>query len=167
MQAEDLIPNLKVKEVIGADVLSITYSGRDPQNVSALINQLMQEYVKSNIVENRSEAVAAKEFITLQLPKAEAAVQQNDSALRILKEQSGIADLDSETKLLSTGLAEVEAQINRSRTELTEANTRYTALHDRLGMSPQTAIDASALSQSVPVQQALSQWQQIQSQLGK
>ncbi len=165
MQAEDLIPSLKVKEVNGADVLGITYSDGDPQKAAALINQLMQEYVKSNIVENRSEAIAAKDFITRQLPKTEAAVQQTDTALRLLKERSGIADLESESKLLSTGLAEVEAQINRSRTELTEANTRYVALRDRLGMSPQTAIDSSALSQSVPVQQALSQWQQLQSQL--
>ena len=165
MLAEDLIPSLKVKEVVGADVLSVTYSNTNAQMASALVNQLMQEYVKSNIIENRSEAIAAKEFITRQLPKTEAVVQQSDTALRLLKERSGISDLDSETKLLTTGLAEVEAQINRSRTELTEANTRYVALRDRLGMSTQTAIDASAVSQSAPVQQALTQWQQLQSQL--
>ena len=165
MQAEDLIPSLKVKEVVGADVLSVTYNNGNAQMASAVVNQLMQEYVRSNITENRSEAIAAKEFITRQLPKTEAVVQQNDTELRLLKERSGISDLDSETKLLTTGLAEVEAQINRSRTELTEANTRYVALRDRLGMSTQTAIDASAASQSAPVQQALTQWQQLQAQL--
>ena len=120
MLAEDLIPSLKVKEVVGADVLSVTYSNGNAQMASALVNQLMQEYVKSNIIENRSEAIAAKEFITRQLPRTEAVVQQNDTELRLLKERSGISDLDSETKLLTTGLAEVEAQINRSRTELTK-----------------------------------------------
>jgi polysaccharide biosynthesis transport protein len=165
MQAEDLIPSLKVKEINGADVLGVTYSDGDPRKAAALINQLMQEYVKGNLVENRSEAIASKDFIIRQVPKTEAAIQQTDTALRSLQEESGIVDIDSERKLLGTGLADVEAQINRSRTELTEANTRYIALRDRLGMSPQTAIDSSALSQSVPVQQALSQWQQLQSQL--
>ncbi len=165
MQAEDLIPSLKVKDVPGADVLSIIYTDGNADQAAALVNQLMQEYVKSNVVENRSEAIAAKEFITRQLPNTEEAVLQNDNALRQLKERSGIADLESESRLLTSGLAEVEAQINRSRTELTEANTRYVSLRDRLGMSTQTAIDASALSQSAPVQQAQTQWQQLQSQL--
>ncbi len=165
LQAEDLIPGLKVKDVPGADVLSIVYTDGNATQAAAVINQLMQEYVKSNVVENRSEAIAAKEFITRQLPRTEEVVLQNDNALRQLKERSGIADLESESRLLTSGLAEVEAQINRSRTELTEANTRYSALRERLGMSTQTAIDASALSQSAPVQQAQIQWQQLQAQL--
>ena len=165
LKAEDLIPSLKVKEVNGADVLSITYTDRNPKQAAALINQLMSEYVKQNIVENRSEAAAAKDFIAKQLPRSEAQVQQSDNALRALREKSGIADLDSETKLLTTGLAEVESQITRPRTELTEANARYVALRDRLEMSPQTAIVASSLSQAAPVQQALTQWQQLQAQL--
>ena len=165
LEAEDLIPRLKVKEVTGADVISLTYTDGNAEQTAKLVNQLMAEYVKYNIIEHRSEAASAREFIARQLPKTEAVVAQADRAMRDFKEQTGVTDLENTGKQLTLALAETESQITRSRTEVVEANTRYGTLRDRLGMSSSEAINASTLSQAAPVQQALGQWQQLQTQL--
>ncbi len=165
IEAEDLIPKLKVKEVAGADVLSLTYTDSNAEQSAKVVNQLMQEYVKYNVMEHRSEAAAARSFIAQQLPKTEAVVTQADRAVRDFKEQTGITDLEYTGKQLVTALSEAETQITRSKTELTEANSRYSSLRDRIGMSSGDAVNASTLSQAAPVQQAQAQWQQLQAQL--
>jgi polysaccharide biosynthesis transport protein len=165
LEAEDLIPRLKVKEITGADVLSLSYTHDNPIEAAKLVNQLMQEYVKYNVTEHRSEAAAARAFIAQQLPKTELVVKQADREMRDFQEQTGISDLDNAGKQLATALSETETQITRSKTEFTEANSRYIALRDRLGMSSGDAVNASTLSQAAPVQQAQSQLQQLQTQL--
>jgi polysaccharide biosynthesis transport protein len=163
--AEDLAKAIKVKEMVGADVLQITYSDRQRERAAKVINQLLQEYIQSNVASTRSEARSAREFIGQELPKAEVTVRQLEAALRQFKERSRIADLGSEQQLLTTSVGTIENQITQANTELTEANARYRTLRDRLNMAPQAALDASSLSQSASVQQAIAQWQQLQSQL--
>jgi polysaccharide biosynthesis transport protein len=163
--AEDLAKKVKVKDVPGADVIKISYTDRNAKKASAIVNQLMAEYIKTNIAATRSEATAAKEFIAQELPKTEAVVQQSDAALREFKERSGLADLASEERLLSSSLGDIETQITRTRTELTEIGSRYGSLQGKLGMGTDQALVAGALSQSPGVQQGLAQWQQMQSQL--
>ncbi len=165
LEPEDLIPRLKVKEIAGADVLSLTYTDGNAEQAAKLVNQLMKEYIKHNVIEHRSEAAAARSFIAKQLPKTEAVVTQADRAVRDFKEKTGITDLEYTGKQLVTALSEAETQITRSKTELTEANSRYLSLRDRIGMSPGDAVNASTLSQAAPVQQAQAQWQQLQAQL--
>jgi polysaccharide biosynthesis transport protein len=165
MDPDDLAKQVKVKDVAGADVLKVSYTDRNAQRASAVINQLMQEYIKTNIATTRSEATAAREFIAQELPKTEAVLRQADAAVREFKERSGITDFTSEERLLSTALGDIETQITRGRTELTEVSSRYGALQGKLGMGTAQALTAGTLSQSVEVQQALSQWQQLQSQL--
>jgi polysaccharide biosynthesis transport protein len=162
---EALVSGFKIKEVSGADVLKVTYTDRDPKRAAAILNQLMKEYLQSNVAENRTEAAAAHEFIAQELPKTEAVVHQADEALRAFKERSGIANLESEERLVSAGLSEIEGQITRTRTDLSDANSRYGSLQSKLGMSAQQALTAGSLSQATGVQQALQQLQQLQSQL--
>jgi polysaccharide biosynthesis transport protein len=159
------VNGFKIKEVSGADVLKVTYTDRDPKRAAAILNQLMKEYIQSNVAENRTEAAAAHEFIAQELPKTEAVVHQADEALRAFKERSGIANLESEERLVSAGLGEIEGQITRTRTELSEASSRYGSLQSKLGMSSQQALTAGSLSEATGVQQSLQQLQLLQSQL--
>ncbi|NJK53466.1 MAG: GumC family protein, partial [Leptolyngbyaceae cyanobacterium SU_3_3] len=156
---------IKVKDVSGADVLRITYENRNAEHAAELINQLMGEYLQSNILENRSEAAAAREFIVQQLPKTEVTVRQAEVALRQFKERSGIADLEREEELLTDTLGKIESQMTDARTDLSALNTRFETLQSKLQMDAQQALDTSTLSQSPGVQQVLSQLQQIQVQL--
>jgi polysaccharide biosynthesis transport protein len=165
VKPKDLMQQVKVKDVAGADVLRLTYDDPDPKRAAAVINQLMKEYLSADIQVNRSESVAAREFIVQQLPKSEAIVQQADAALRDFKERSGIPDLDTAQKALSAAISDIEGQITRTRTELAATSSRFNSLQQKLQMDSQQAIDTSLLSQSPGVQQTLAQLQQVQNQL--
>ncbi len=148
LKPEDLLSRIKVKDVAAADVLRVTFEDRDPKRASAVINQLMEEYVKSNILVNRAEAAAALKFITEQLPKTEENVRQADFALRAFKERSGVTDLKNEQELLNGGLTDIEKEITQTRTNLSEVNTRFGTLRNRLQMETDQAIAVGSLNQT-------------------
>jgi polysaccharide biosynthesis transport protein len=156
---------IKVKDVAGADVLRITYDDKNPKKAADIVNQLMKVYAEHNVLVNRSEAAAARDFISEQLPKSQSTVRAADAALRQFKEANNLADLDSEQKLTTSAVLDLENQITKARTDLSEASTRTVALQMRLGMDPEQALAASTLSQSPGVQKALGQLQEVQSQL--
>ncbi|NJN49105.1 MAG: polysaccharide biosynthesis tyrosine autokinase [Alkalinema sp. RL_2_19] len=162
---EDLAEQIKVKEVPGADVLKVTYTDHQRDRAAKVINQLLDQYIQSNVDTTRSEARAAREFIDQELPKAQAQVRQVDVALRQFKERSRIVDLGNEQQMLTTSIGAIENQITQASTDLTEVNARYLSLRQNLNMGTQQALTASSLSQSAGVQQSVSQWQQLQSQL--
>jgi polysaccharide biosynthesis transport protein len=165
VRPEDLMQKVKVKEVSGADVLKVVYDDPDPRKAAAVVNQVMQQYMKLNVSSNQSEAVAARQFIAQELPKTAGVVEQADAALRLFKERNQITDLAGEEKLLAQGLGNLEGEMTRVQTELTDVSSRYGSLNGKLGMNTQEAIAAGTLSQSTSVQQSLQQLQQIQAQL--
>jgi polysaccharide biosynthesis transport protein len=165
VRVEDLMLKVKVKEVSGADVLKVVYDDRDPRKAAAVVNQIMQQYMRLNVQNNQSEAVAARQFIAQELPKTAAVVEQADVALRLFKERNQVTDLAGEEKLLAQALGSLEGEMTRVQTELTDVSSRYGNLNGKIGMDTRQAIAAGTLSQSTSVQQSLQQLQQLQSQL--
>jgi polysaccharide biosynthesis transport protein len=165
MRVEDLMLKVKVKEVSGADVLKVVYDDLDPRKAAAVVNQIMQQYMRLNVQNNQSEAVAARQFIAQELPKTAAVVDQADVALRLFKERNQVTDLAGEEKLLAQALGSLEGEMTRVQTDLTDVSSRYGNLSGKVGMNTQEAIAAGTLSQSTSVQQSLQQLQQIQAQL--
>jgi capsular exopolysaccharide synthesis family protein len=165
LDPETLASRIKVKDVAGADVIRVTYDDTDPVLAAKIVNQLMDEYLKSNVLDNRSEAASARRFISEQLPKTEATVRQADTELRRFKERNGVSDLKDEEQLLAGTIAEVEREIAATRTELAEVDNRFATLQNTLRMSSRQALNTSAVSQDPAVQQALSQLTEVQTQL--
>ena len=55
----------QVKSIKGADVLQLSYESKIPQEAAAVVNLVMEFYLKTNILSNRAEAVAARGLVLL------------------------------------------------------------------------------------------------------
>ncbi len=165
VQAADLAAAIAVTEIPGADILKVTYTDRQRDRAAQVINQLLQEYIQHNIATHRTEANATQELIDQALPTAAANLRQIDAAIREFKESRTISDVNGDQQRLATTVSTIENQITQANTELTEANTRYLSLRNKLEMDPQQALTATTLSQSTGVQQAIGQLQQLESQV--
>ena len=162
---EKLQQKLKAKIVGGTDVVELSYKGADAPETAAVVNKLMSLYIENNLRTNRAEVVAAQEFIAKQLPKAEANVQQTETALRRFKEKNQVIALDEEAKSAVGIMANLEEQITQVQAELQDVNARSGALQNKVGMNSQQAITTSSLSQSPAVQEILKQYQEVEAQL--
>ncbi|WP_160295963.1 GumC family protein [Aliterella atlantica] len=160
---------LQIINVPGADVLQVSYTGKNPQESAEIVNHLMSIYINNNIDNNRSQAIAARKFISAQLPIADVAVERAEAELRKFKELNQIVDLNQEATSTVEIIKNIEQQITQTQAELAEANNYYQVfqkqIQSQLGMSVQDALARSALSQSAGVQDILKKYQQVQSEL--
>ncbi|RUT01928.1 hypothetical protein DSM107010_64320 [Chroococcidiopsis cubana SAG 39.79] len=165
----NLKKQFQVKNIAGADVMQISYTSKDPQESASVVNQLMSIYIKNNISANRLQAVAARKFISSQLPTSEADVVRAEMALRKFKELNQVVDLNQEATSTVKVIEDLEKAITQTQAELAEVNNYYQILQNQIqsqiGMSVQDALARSTLSQSAGVQDILKKIQQVQSEL--
>jgi capsular exopolysaccharide synthesis family protein len=165
LEVRALQKSLTLKIVGGTDVLRISYSSHDPEEAAAVVNTIMSFYLENDILTNRSEAGATRQFMAKQLPKTQAAVNNAEVALRIFKQKHQIADLSEETKSAVATIGNLDNEMNTVKAQLDEVNAQTNELRQKVELNSQQAIAVSALSQSPAVQGVLVQLQETDRQL--
>lgn len=160
-----LTQRLYVKPIKGTDVLTIGYEDEDPKLAAAVVNKVLEVYIQNDINNNRAEIVAARKFITEQLPRVEATVSQTEAALRRFKEENGVADLAKEATTEVEAISDLDKKIAEAQAKLADTTARSVSFRDQMDMTAKEALAVSALSESPGVQEALKQLQEVQGKL--
>jgi succinoglycan biosynthesis transport protein ExoP len=162
---DQLAQGLKVTTIDGTDVLQVDYSAPHSELSAAVVNQIMQSYIATNIQSNRAEVKAARKFLERELPKAEAEVKQLSAALQKFNEQNKIISLPDEASVTVQAIATLDNQINGTQAELAKAESRSREIQRQLGMPLEDALMLSALTQSDSIQKIFGDWQTLQTEL--
>ncbi|HYX18857.1 MAG TPA: polysaccharide biosynthesis tyrosine autokinase [Nostoc sp.] len=165
IEVDQLRKGVILKIVNGTDVLRISYTSRDPEQAAAVVNTIMNLYLENDILTNRSEAAATRQFMAKQLPKTQEAVNNAEVALRIFKQKHQIANLSEETKSAVETIGNLDNEMNTVRAQLDEVNAQTNELRQKVELNSQEAIAVSALSQSPAVQGVLTQLQDTDRQI--
>lgn len=165
LEIENFLKKLNIKSVKNTDVLTVSYKSNNAQEAATVVNSLTHNYLENNIRTKRAEARAAREFLSKQLPVVEERVALAEIEVRQFKENNNVVSLDEESKTGVQSLRELSAQITKAQADLTDAKTRYQALERVLKLNPQQAVTLSNLSQSLGVEQVITEYQKVQDQL--
>jgi polysaccharide biosynthesis transport protein len=165
LKIESFVKLLKVKSVRGTDVLQISYNSEKPEEAAAVINTLMDIYLKNNIEDNRKQATAARVFLDGQLPQVEKQVAKAEADVRLFKDKYQVVALDEEAKVGVASITGLSDDITKAQSELAAANSRSKALQGQLKLNAEQAVALSTLSQTPGVQQVLTEYQKVQDQL--
>lgn len=164
--SEDTITqNLEVSQIMGTDILKISYKSTDAQLAASVVNGVMQAYIENGKQVNRKEALTAKQFIAQQLPETQESVRQAEQVLRQFKEKNQVVVIDEEAKLSLETVEKLKTSIAETKANFSEVNAKYRELINKLGMDSQKAIIVAKLSQSEPVQATLTNIQEAEQQL--
>lgn len=162
---EEFLALLTVKPIKGTDVLQISYKSKDPKGAADAVNELMRLYIESNVLSNRAEAAAAREFITKQLPEVQARVQAAEAALRKFKEENNTVALEREAATAVEAIAHIDKLIDVARSQLADTTARVAVIQEKMDLNARQALDSSALSNAAGVQQVLLELQKVQTQI--
>ncbi|WP_353931689.1 polysaccharide biosynthesis tyrosine autokinase [Okeanomitos corallinicola TIOX110] len=165
LEPSELKKALKLKIVGGTDVLEITYKSRKAQETAAVVNSIMNVYLKNDILSNRAEAEATRQFMDKQLPKTQNAVRRAEVDLRRFKQQNNIVDLSEEIVSAVKVIGLIDEQINNVKAELAQVTAQTQELNQQLNLTSQQAIAISTISQSRAIQGILAQLQDTEKQL--
>lgn len=165
LKAEDFFKAFGAQSIPGTDMIQISYMSPDPELAALVVNQAIDVYRDNNISLKRAEAIAAREFIANQLPSTETELRQAERELRQFKEENNIVSLPDESVGTVTAIQQLNDEIALSRAELAAATAQSQNLQQRLGMEPDDALTATALSQSNAIQETFTQIRDVQNQL--
>jgi polysaccharide biosynthesis transport protein len=167
IDAVALVKQLTVKPIVGTDILQVIYQSEQPEVAARVVNQVMQDYIRNNVQVNRSQAIAAREFILAELPQAEVAVREAENSLRRFREANGVVALEQEAQESVKSIAALGQNIDSSAALLSQAEARVLQLSRQVGMDVGTAMRVNALNQSEAVQKALADWRLAEAELAK
>lgn len=117
--------SLSINNESGTDLLRVTYRSTEPEMAEAAVDALMTVYQQQHLLDNRAEAVAAREFIEQQLPDAERRALSAEAALRNFKERNQIVALEPETLATVTSLDKIAEQITEVNAQLSSAEAQF------------------------------------------
>jgi uncharacterized protein involved in exopolysaccharide biosynthesis len=156
---------LKLQIVGGADVLKITYKSGTPEEAAAVVNTIIDTYLEHDILVNRGEAKAVRMLMAKQIPATKVAVEGAEQAIRVFKQQNNIVNLAEETKSAVAAIGSLDAQINSAQAELEQLAAQTSKLRQQVGLNPEDALSASAISQSPAIKATLADIQEIDRKL--
>ncbi len=163
---EDILKrNLEVKEIKGTDILEISYTSPIKKETTFVVNRIMSAYIENNKIVNRSEALAARNFIAKQLPETKESVLQAEEALRFFQQKNNLVDLEEEAKLSLETIEKLKNLIAEAQAKLADTKAQSSALINRLGMNYEDAIIVGRVSQSPSIQATLTTLQKLEDQL--
>jgi polysaccharide biosynthesis transport protein len=161
-----LVTNVKVEPVVGTDVLNVSFISGNPKEAAAIVNHLMQSYVDNNVTNNRSEALAARKFIEMQLlPRAKGELDKTAQELRRFKEQNQIINLEEESNETVKTIGEIDKQLNETRSQLAEVTSQQRELRSQSKIPGNKAVEVASLSLIPGVQEVLGELQKVQTKL--
>ncbi len=162
---EDFLKNLNVNNVPGTDILSINYQSADKEEAKIIVNTIIKVYLEKNIAVNRTQAQAAREFITQQLPKTEAKLQTAETQLKAFKEQNNIVNLDVETELAAKKIGLIDEQTDSVEVKLKKVNSQIDEIQQKLNIKSGEAIALNTINDSPAVQQVLTKLNNVEDSL--
>ena len=165
MTTKSFLGKLQVSVISSTDILQVSYQDPDPKKATQIVNSLVANYLDNNILVNRAEAVAAREFLEKQLPLAEQSLLEAEAEIRQIKEENQILSAREYAEASITNLRYLRGRITAINIEITKINSQVDYLRQKLGFSSEQARVVSSVSQSPEIQNTVKQIRELESKL--
>ncbi|MFP5270413.1 GumC family protein [Coleofasciculus sp.] len=149
-------------------ILEVRYQDSNPEKIKFILEQVAQGYMNYSLSEQQTSTRQGIEFVEEQLPKLRERVDSLQQKLQRFRQDYNLVDPDSQGQVLTNRVSAIVQARQDTQTQLDEARTLSVQLQSQLGelgLSPEQAIAASALSEAPRYQQLLNQLTEIESQI--
>ncbi|MDX1655529.1 MAG: GNVR domain-containing protein, partial [Candidatus Competibacteraceae bacterium] len=110
-------------------VLQIGMLGPDPRQVTEVVNQIANGYVRQNVERKSAEAEQTLIFLEEQLPVLKERLESAEVALNAFRLERGSVDMPKETQVILERTVEVESQLTQLQQKREELRQRFTPAH--------------------------------------
>ncbi|OSI36265.1 polysaccharide biosynthesis tyrosine autokinase [Neisseria dumasiana] len=110
-------------------IINLAYKGTEPEKITAILNSIADNYVNQNINRDVQVAASGLAFISEELPRLQATLQEAENKLNEYRKKSGSLDIPVESKGALESLINIETQITNLRTEEAGLAELYTPEH--------------------------------------
>ncbi|SAY50214.1 polysaccharide biosynthesis tyrosine autokinase [Neisseria weaveri] len=127
---EKVLTNLSVlSKGKTSPIINLGYTGTDPDQISLILNSIINNYVSQNKNKDVQVAVNGLAFIGEELPRLKEALQDSENRLNEYRRKSGSLDIPIEARGALESLIQIESQITTLKTEEAGLAELYTPEH--------------------------------------
>ncbi|MGB7427116.1 MAG: polysaccharide biosynthesis tyrosine autokinase [Microcoleaceae cyanobacterium] len=143
-------PNkLTIQPIDGTKIIEVKYRDTEPQKIQFILDEIAQGYLNYNLQQKQPDTIAEKrEWINTQLPPLNDKIQTTQQQLLNLQQQHTFINPETKNQQLVTRLNQLQTEKLSTESQLRQEQSQYQALQQQLGLTPEQALKASALSQS-------------------
>ncbi|MBW4545021.1 MAG: polysaccharide biosynthesis tyrosine autokinase [Symplocastrum torsivum CPER-KK1] len=155
---DTLRSKLAISRLAETKILEVRYQDSDPEKIQFILKELAEGYVKYSQVEQRNSVKQGLEFVNTQTKELQDRVKSLQQKIQELRENYRIVDPETQGTLLTNRISEVVQQRQEAQTQLDESKQLYVELQSQLGqlgVTPDQAIAATALSEGPRYQELL------------
>ncbi|MEB3883234.1 polysaccharide biosynthesis tyrosine autokinase [Lyngbya sp. CCY1209] len=140
---------LSVAQLPGTQILEVGYRDAEPQKIQFILDAIAAAYLEYGKPEEKPSPQAEQlRLIDNQIAPLESRIASLKKEIVGLQQQYGFIDPEIATRQLGDRAAAVEGERLQTQAQLAGEQSRYAALQQQLGLDPEQAMMASALTQS-------------------
>ncbi|QLE54242.1 exopolysaccharide transport family protein [Nostoc sp. TCL26-01] len=162
------LPQLADEPVINSSInpiLNISFQDNDPVKTQKVLLALQQVYQNYNLEERKERFNQGLAFINTRLPVIKNQVKQAEKKLEQFRKKHNVLDPELQSKILVKSLADIQQQLQITRAQLQDVQTRYQNLEQKIADSSRKAAFSLRLNQSSRYQTLLSELQKTEQAL--
>jgi len=162
---ESLMGNLIVTRLGQTKIIEVRYQDVDPKKINDVLQQVADGYLSYSRTERQSDVREGIQFVQQELPNLRLRVDTLQARLQKFRQQYNFIDPETKAQELSGRMNSISQEQSNTKTKLDEMRSLYGTLQGQLGLQPNEAILASALSEASRYQKLLSEFQDVETKL--
>ena len=110
-------------------VLGLTYQGEDPEQISKVLNQIVNNYLLQNVERKSEQAQKSLDFLRNQLPAVRSKLDEAEDKLNTYRRKNESVDMSLEAKSALDSAVSVQSQLNELTFREAEVQQLFTKDH--------------------------------------
>lgn len=158
-------PELNITPIKETNILEVSYQDSDPKKVQFVLELVAKAYLKYSLEERQADIRQGIQFVEAQLPQLQQRVETLQEQLQKFRQRYDLIDPEGQGKQLSVQLNGIVQQRLDTQTQQAKNQSLYTTLQSQLGLQPNEALAAAALSEAPRYQKLLNELQELESKI--
>ena len=152
-------------KVIQTKIIQTIYYDESPVRSQQVLEAIQDVYLEYNLEQQKKRLKDGLTFIEKQIPKAQQELNKAEASLTELSKEYNVVDPEQEAIALKENIRDIAIEREALSAQQSEITGNYQNLQGQLGLSTQSAVTLSRLSQSTRYQNLLNELQTIELEL--
>ncbi|MGD1704926.1 GumC family protein [Dapis sp. BLCC M229] len=153
---------LKIQRLGDTKIIEVSYKDSDQNKIKFVLDKLAETYIKYGREDSQTKTDEGLKFVEEQIPKYQQIIKKLRQELQQLQQEYLFINPEIKSQEIATERNQIQSQKLENKILLDQQRSLHTMLQSQLGINPEEALIASALSQAPRYQSLLNQLQKAE-----
>lgn len=156
---------LDIQQMKKTKIIQVSYKDEDPEKVQFVLEQVAKGYLDYSLTQRQTKNRQGIQFIDKQIPQFRQRVDDLQRQIQQFRQQYKLIDPAVQGQQLAQQFSNLENQELEFQTQLNQQKVLLLNLQNQLGINPNIALAASALTQAPRYQLLLNQLRDVETRI--